>query len=44
MLVVALSVTHAVYWSNLRMRAPAMPFIAIVAAYAFTSRKNLANM
>jgi hypothetical protein len=34
-MVVTLSAVHAVYWSNMRMRAPAMPLIAIVAAGGF---------
>ena len=32
LLVVVLSVVHSVYWSDLRMRAPAMPVIALLAA------------
>ncbi|MBX9787559.1 MAG: hypothetical protein K2Y37_01460 [Pirellulales bacterium] len=32
LLVVALSVVHAVYWSDLRMRAPVMPVVALLAA------------
>jgi hypothetical protein len=36
-MVVTLSIVHAVYWSNMRMRAPAMPLIAIVAAAGFVS-------
>lgn len=34
-LIAALTIIHAFYWSNLRMRAPAMPLIAICAANAF---------
>lgn len=33
-LFVTLSVVHAVYWSNIRMRAPAIPAIALLAACA----------
>jgi hypothetical protein len=33
-LVVTLTLVHAVYWSNIRMRAPAMPALAIIAAAA----------
>ncbi len=32
LLVVALSAVHSVYWSDLRMRAPAMPVVALLAA------------
>ncbi|MEM6470370.1 MAG: hypothetical protein AAF802_12510 [Planctomycetota bacterium] len=35
LLVFALTAVHAVYWSNLRMRAPVMPGLAIVAVAAF---------
>ena len=34
LLLFSLSGVHAVYWSNLRMRAPAMPALAIVAVFA----------
>ena len=37
-LVIALSAVHAIYWSNLRMRAPAVPLLAIVAASAFLAK------
>lgn len=37
LLVAVLSVVHSVYWSDLRMRAPAMPVVALLAA-AGTSR------
>lgn len=40
LLVIALSGVHAVYWSNLRMRAPAMPGLAIAAAFALLPRKG----
>lgn len=33
-LIATLTIVHAVYWSNMRMRAPAIPAIAIVAALA----------
>jgi len=32
LLAIALSGVHAVYWSNLRMRAPAIPWLALLAA------------
>jgi hypothetical protein len=32
LLCVAFTGVHAFYWSNLRMRAPLMPFVAVVAA------------
>jgi len=28
----AFMVVHALYWTNLRMRAPLMPFVALIAA------------
>jgi hypothetical protein len=34
LLCVAFTVVHTFYWSNLRMRAPLIPFVAIVAAVA----------
>ncbi len=33
-LVLTLTLVHAVYWSNMRMRAPAIPAIAMLAAAA----------
>ena len=38
-LVIALSIVHSIYWSNLRMRAPAVPGLAIVAAGAFLPKQ-----
>jgi hypothetical protein len=35
LLCLAFSAVHTVYWTNLRMRAPLMPFVAIAAAAAF---------
>lgn len=32
--VLALTAVHAVYWTNMRMRAPAMPIVALLAASA----------
>jgi 4-amino-4-deoxy-L-arabinose transferase-like glycosyltransferase len=32
---IALSAVHALYWTDLRMRAPVVPAIALVAAWAF---------
>jgi hypothetical protein len=40
LLCLAFTAVHTFYWTNLRMRAPLMPFIAIVAAAAFY-RSNL---
>ncbi|WP_162006568.1 ArnT family glycosyltransferase [Roseimaritima sediminicola] len=40
LLCVALSGVHAVYWSNLRMRAPAMPVIALLAASVLARSKT----
>ena len=37
-LAVALSLVHTVYWSNLRMRAPIIPGLAIVASAAFLGK------
>lgn len=37
-LAIALTAVHAVYWSNLRMRAPAVPAIALVAAAAVATK------
>ncbi|TWU60201.1 hypothetical protein Poly51_04760 [Rubripirellula tenax] len=42
-MVVTLSAVHAVYWSNLRMRAPAIPGLAIIAGaclYAVDRNRN----
>ena len=39
-IVIALSGVHAIYWSNLRMRAPSIPVLAIVAAAAFLPRQE----
>lgn len=41
-LVVSLTLLHSVYWANARMRAPAMPMIAILAAGSLR-RMNLAQ-
>lgn len=38
-LIFTLTCVHAVYWSNMRMRAPAIPVIAIAAAAAFSRRQ-----
>ncbi|MEL7265308.1 MAG: hypothetical protein AAFP69_10955 [Planctomycetota bacterium] len=38
--VLSLSLLHTVYWSNLRMRCPATPAIAILAAMAICKRKE----
>ncbi|MEM1068719.1 MAG: hypothetical protein AAGI63_07475 [Planctomycetota bacterium] len=39
-LLFTLSVVHAVYWSNMRMRAPAIPALSILAAAAFATKKQ----
>lgn len=39
-LVVSLVAVHAVYWSNLRMRAPAVPPLAILAAIGILPGRN----
>lgn len=39
-IVITLSGVHAVYWSNPRMRSPAIPALAIVAAAAFVRRSD----
>ena len=36
---IALTAVHALYWTDLRMRAPAVPAIALIAASAPTRRK-----
>jgi len=38
LLCVSLTAIHAVYFSNLRMRAPVMPVVALLAACAIASR------
>ncbi len=38
-LVAALTIVHAVYWSNLRMRAPVMPIVIGIAVMAFVKGK-----
>ena len=37
LLVISLTLVHCVYWSNIRMRAPAMPMIYLLAAFAAQS-------
>ncbi len=39
-LLITLSGVHAVYWSNPRMRSPAIPMLAIAAASVFASRQT----
>jgi hypothetical protein len=39
-LVATLTLVHAVYWSNIRMRAPAIPSLAIIAAAALGQREE----
>ncbi|WP_164102324.1 hypothetical protein [Candidatus Laterigemmans baculatus] len=36
LLIVAVTVVHAVYWSNLRMRAPVIPMVAAIAVVGFS--------
>jgi hypothetical protein len=45
LLIASLMLVHTVYWSNMRMRSVAMPFVAILAASAVfppTSKRNAA--
>ncbi|MDB4506105.1 hypothetical protein N9087_00285 [bacterium] len=42
-LFVTLSAVHAFYWSNIRMRAPAIPAIALLAAVAIPPLRNRAT-
>lgn len=44
MLAITLSVVHAIYWSNLRMRAPIIPALAVVAAASLAPRQNQADV
>ena len=39
LLCVAFTAVHTFYWTNLRMRAPLMPFVAMVAVAAFKTSK-----
>jgi 4-amino-4-deoxy-L-arabinose transferase-like glycosyltransferase len=44
LLAVALTLVHALFWSNLRMRAPIMPWLALWAAVGLTANNiNLLN-
>ena len=43
LLMITLTGVHAVYWSNLRMRSPAMPGLAIMAVFAAVPRKPAAD-
>ena len=38
LLAITLSLVHAIYWSNLRMRAPIMPALAVIAAVTLAPR------
>ncbi|WP_168566552.1 ArnT family glycosyltransferase [Crateriforma spongiae] len=42
-MVLALSAVHSVYWSNLRMRTPAMPGLAVIAAGSIARSTALAR-
>jgi len=35
---IALSAVHALYWTDLRMRAPVVPALELVAAWVFSPR------
>lgn len=39
-LVISLTLVHAIYWSNLRMRAPAIPALAILASASLLGGKH----
>ena len=41
LLCVAFTAVHTFYWTNLRMRAPLMPFVALVAAAAVDKSPKL---
>ncbi|MGD9646955.1 MAG: hypothetical protein AB7U73_14680, partial [Pirellulales bacterium] len=43
LLIVALSAVHSVYWSDLRMRAPAMPVVALLAAAGASRLRRVAS-
>jgi len=40
LLVFGLTLVHALFWTDLRMRAPAMPFLALVAAVGLTKARR----
>lgn len=40
LLVVSFAALHLVYWSNLRMRAPVEPMLALLAARGFVSARK----
>ncbi len=40
LLAIALTGVHLVYWSNMRMRAPVTPLLALVAAVGLSGRKR----
>lgn len=42
-LVIGLTAVHSVYWSNMRMRAPLVPIIAVVAAWVIVSQYSRAS-
>jgi hypothetical protein len=39
-LIIVLSIVHCVYWSNMRMRAPAMPCVYLLALSSLAKRKS----
>jgi hypothetical protein len=40
LLCLAFTAVHTLYWCNLRMRAPLMPFVALVAAATFIPTRS----
>lgn len=40
-LVIALSVVHSIYWSNIRMRSPVQPMVIALACIAFVPRRAI---
>jgi hypothetical protein len=42
-LAITLSIVHSIYWSNMRMRAPIIPGLAIIAAAGVGKRRPLPN-
>jgi hypothetical protein len=41
LLLFVFTAVHTFYWTNLRMRAPLMPFVALVAAAAVANRSKV---
>ena len=40
-LIIGLAAVHAVYWSNMRMRAPVMPMVVVIAAISLSKSQRL---